>query len=104
MSNIEQVLAATPQGTNYTATCLPSRKLSKLDDLDMQVTAGQAGTSSYVMYSYGPPHMAGQKQDDQLEHTSSSYGLGPKDLSEAMNDREKWRERVRDIRACSTTY
>ena len=25
------------------------------------------------MYSYGPPHMAGQKQDDQLKHTSSSY-------------------------------
>ena len=25
------------------------------------------------MYSYGPPHMAGQKLDDQLEHTFSSY-------------------------------
>ena len=25
------------------------------------------------MYSYGPPHMYGQKQDDQLEHTYSSY-------------------------------
>ena len=25
------------------------------------------------MYSYGPPHMDGQKQDDQLEHTYSSY-------------------------------
>ena len=25
------------------------------------------------MYSYGPPHMAGQKQDVQLEHTYSSY-------------------------------
>ena len=25
------------------------------------------------MYSYGPPHMAEQKQDDQLEHTFSSY-------------------------------
>ena len=25
------------------------------------------------MYSYGPQHMAGQKQDDQLEHTFSSY-------------------------------
>ena len=36
-------------------------------------TAGEAGTSSWVMYSYGPPHMAGQKQDDQLEHTFSSY-------------------------------
>ena len=29
----------------------------------MQVIAGEAGTSSKVMYSYGPPHMAGQKQD-----------------------------------------
>ena len=25
------------------------------------------------MYSYEPPHMAKQKQDDQLEHTYSSY-------------------------------
>ena len=25
------------------------------------------------MYSYGSPHMAGQKQDDQHEHTFSSY-------------------------------
>ena len=35
-----------PQGTNYTATCLLSRKLSKLDEPDMQDTAGEAGTSS----------------------------------------------------------
>ncbi len=35
--------------------------------------------------------MAEQKQDDQLEHTA------------AMNDREKWRERVRDIRAGGAT-
>ena len=39
----------------------------------MQDTAGEAGTSSLVMYSYGPPHIAKQKQDDQLEHTYSSY-------------------------------
>ena len=36
----------TKQGTNYTATCLPSRKLSKLDEPDMQDTAGEASTSS----------------------------------------------------------
>ena len=35
--------------------------------------AGKARTNSSVMYSYGPPHMAKQKQDDQLEHTYSSY-------------------------------
>ena len=41
--NIEQVLAATPHNT---ATYLPSRKLSKLDEQDMHDTAGEAGTSS----------------------------------------------------------
>ena len=63
----------TPQGTNYMATFLPSRKLYKLDEPDTQDTAGEARTNSSVMYSYGPPHMAKQKQDDQLEHTYSSY-------------------------------
>ena len=48
-SNIEQVLAATPHirpTPNYTSLCLPSRKLSKLDEPDTQDTAGEAGTSS----------------------------------------------------------
>ena len=36
----------TRQGTNYTATSLPSQKLSKLDEPDMQDTAGETGTSS----------------------------------------------------------
>ena len=36
----------TPQGTDYTATCLPSQKLSKLDEPDMQDIAGEAKTSS----------------------------------------------------------
>ena len=51
--------------------------------------------------------MAKQKQDYQLEHTYSSYVRirdgSPEDLLEAMNDKEKWRERVRDIRASGTT-
>ena len=66
-----QALAATSH--SCTATCLPSRKLHKLDEPDTQGTAGEAKTYSSVMYSYGPPHMAKQKQDDQLEHTYSSY-------------------------------
>ena len=51
--------------------------------------------------------MAKQKQDNQIELTYSSYvrtqECNPEDLPEAMNDREKWRERVRDIRAGGTT-
>ena len=37
----------------------------------MQDTAEEIGTSSLVMYSYGPLHMAEQKQGDQLEPTYS---------------------------------
>ena len=44
-----------------------------LDEPDTQDTAGEARMNSSVMYSYGPPHMAKQKQDDQLEHTYSNY-------------------------------
>ena len=35
----------TPQDINYTDTCLPSRKLYKLDEPDTQDTAGEARTS-----------------------------------------------------------
>ena len=38
----------------------------------MQDTAGEARTNSSVIYSYEPPHMAKQKQEDQHEHTYSS--------------------------------
>ena len=43
-SNIKQVLAATPRKAPTIRP--PSRKLSKLDEPDMQDTAGKAGTSS----------------------------------------------------------
>ena len=57
------------------------------------------------MYSYGPPLVTAQKEDDQLEHTYSSYtGCSPEDLPEAMKDREKWREWVRDIHASGSTW
>ena len=36
----------TQQSTNCPASYLPSWKLSKLDEPDMQDTAGEAGTSS----------------------------------------------------------
>ena len=56
----------TPQSNYCTATYIPSRKLSKLDEPDMQGTTGE------VMFSYGPPHMAKQGQRDWLEPTYSS--------------------------------
>ena len=86
-----------PGGSSCTATYHPSRKLSKLDELDMQDTA-EVGTSSLVMYTSGPLHMNVQRSDDQLEHTYSSSvpirHVALEDLPEAMDDRKGWLERV----------
>ena len=61
--------------------------MHRLDEPDTQDTAGEARTNTSVMYTYGPPHMAKQKQDDQLEHTYSSY---VRILDVALKTCQKW--------------
>ena len=39
-----------------------------------------------------------------IQQLCDDTGCTPEDLPEAMNDRETWRERVRDIRASRTTW
>ena len=39
-----------------------------------------------------------------MQQLCEDTGCNPEDLPEAMNDREKWRERVRDIRAGGATW
>ena len=39
-----------------------------------------------------------------IQQLCKDTGCGPEDLPEAMNDREKWWERVSDIRAGGTTW
>ena len=38
-----------------------------------------------------------------IQQLCEDTGCNPEDLTEVINDREKWRERVRDIRASGTT-
>ena len=38
-----------------------------------------------------------------IQQLCEDTGCSPEDQSEAMNDREKWRESFRDIRASGTT-
>ena len=47
---------------------------------------------------------AGRPARTYIWQLCQDTGCSPEDLPEAMNDKEKWRERVRDIRACSTTW
>ena len=47
---------------------------------------------------------AGRPARTYIQQLCEDTGYNPEDLPEAMNDREKWRERVRDIRAGGTTW
>ena len=47
---------------------------------------------------------AGWPARTYIQQLCQDMGCSPEDLPEAMNDREKWRERVRDIRATSPTW
>ena len=47
----------------------PAFHHENLEEPDTQDTAGEAGTSSKVMYSNGPQDMAEEMHDDRLEHT-----------------------------------
>ena len=46
---------------------------------------------------------AGRPARTYIQQLCEDTGYFPEDLPEAMNDREKWRQRVRDICASSTT-
>ena len=93
----------TPQGTNYTATCLPSRKLSR--------HAGHCWRSRDELISdvllwtptYGRAK-AGWPARTYIQQLCEDTGCSPENLPEVMNDSEKWRERVRDIHASGTTW
>ena len=47
---------------------------------------------------------AGWPARTYIQQLCEDTGCSSEDLPKAMNDREKWRERVRDIRASGTTW
>ena len=47
---------------------------------------------------------AGRPARTYIQQLCEDTGCNPEDIPEAMSDREKWRERVRDIRAGGTTW
>ena len=72
--------------TRHAGHCWRSRDELISDVLLWTPTYGRAKAGTYIL----------QLCDDT--------GCSPGDLPEVMNDREKWRERVRDIRASGTTW
>ena len=106
-SNLEQVLAATP---NKTPTVRPPASYHKTIQVKRTRHAGHCWRSRDELISnvllWIPTHgsaKAGQPARTYIQQLCEDTGCCPEDLPEVMNDREKWRERVRDICATSTT-
>ena len=102
--------ANTPQGHQTVRPPAPyHEKLSKLDEPDMQGHCWRSRDETHKRCTLMDPHTWPRKmQDDQLERTFSSYVriqvVVRKTYLGRWNDREEWRERVRDIRAASTIW
>ena len=96
----------TPQDTNCTATCPLSRKLFKLGEPDMQDHCWRSRDELIRdVLLWIPTHgraKAGRPARTYIQQLCEDTGCCPEDLPRAMNDREEWQERVRDIRAAST--
>ena len=97
----------TPQGTNYTGQLPP---IMKTVQVRRTRHAGHCWRSRDELKSdvllctptYGRAK-AGWPARTYIQQPCVDTGGSPEDLPEAMNDREKWPERVRDIRASGTT-
>ena len=106
---LNQVLATTPHETpTIWPIASPSRKLYKLEEPDTQDTAGEARTkliSDLLLWTpaYGQAK-AERPARTYIQQLCEDTGWNPENLPKATNDREKWRERVRDIRVGGTTW
>ena len=76
--------------TRYAGHCWRSKEELISDVLLWTATYGQA--------------KAGWPARTYIQQLCEDTGCNPEDLPEAMNNREKWRERIRDIRAGGMTW
>ena len=106
-SNIEQVLAATPQKTPIIR---PPSSHHENNQIRRSRHAGHCWRSRDELISdillctltYGWAK-ARRPARTYIQQLCEDTGCSPGGVPEVMNDREKWREKVRDIRASGTT-
>ena len=98
----------TPQDTNCTATYPP---ITKTIQVRRTRHAGHCWRSRDELIRdvllWIPTHgraKAGRPARTYIQQLCEDTGCCPEDLPRAMNDREEWRERVRDIRATSAIW
>ena len=105
-NGLETLQEKTEKGTPYDETeymCYnQTGDISKLDGASLKLVDKFTHLGSNVSST-------GKDIDTRLtkayiQQLCEDTGCNPEDLPEAMNDREKWQERIRDIRASGTTW
>ena len=106
-SNLEQVLAVTPTGHQLYGHLPP---IMKTIQVRRTRHAGHCWRSKDELISdvllWTPTYDRAKGERPArtyIQQLCEDTGCSQEDLPEAMNDRKKWRERVRDIHATSTT-
>ena len=108
LNNIEQVLAATP---HKIPTIRPLAPIMKTIQVRWTIHAGHCRRSKDELISdvllwtpaYGQAKV-GRPAWTYIQQLCEDTGCRPEDQPKVMNNREEWRERVRDICASSTTW
>ena len=98
----EQILAATP---HEAPTIRPPASHHENYPTQTNQTCREELISDVLLWT--PIHgraKAGQPARTYIQQLCEDTGCSPEDLPEAMDDKEKWRERVRDIRASGMTW
>ena len=106
--NLEQVLAATPHNT---PTVRPPAPITKTIQVRRSRHAGHCWRSRDELIRdvllWTPTHgraKTGRPARTYIQQLCEDTRCCPEDLPRAMNDREEWWERVRDIRATSAIW
>ena len=94
----------TLQSSSCTATYLPSQKARQTRHAGHCQRSREELISDVLLWTPSHGRMkAGRPARTYIQQLCEDTGCGPEDLPEAMNHREEWRERVRDIHAGGMT-
>ena len=108
VNNINQVLEAAPYKAAAVRPLTTHHKLSKSDEPDIWDTAGEVGTNRMSdILLWTPAHgrtKAGQPARIYIQLLCADTGCSLEGLPGAMDDREGWQKRVREIRAGGATW
>ena len=107
LSSIKQVLAITPHETPTIRTLAPHHENYTSQTNQTRGTLLEKQGRAHKRCTPVDPHIwmcKSRMTSTNLQQLCEDTGCNPEDLPEAMNDREKWRERVRDIRADGATW